>query len=58
MFIKMLFTSPLQFAIICLILVFSICLHEYFHAWTAYREGDHDAAEFMTLNPFRHTFSC
>lgn len=53
MFIKMLFTSPLQFAIICLILIFSICLHEYFHAWTAYREGDYDAAEFMTLNPLR-----
>lgn len=53
MFIEKLFTSPLQFAIICLILIFSICLHEYFHAWTAYREGDSDAAEFMTLNPLR-----
>ena len=40
MFIQTLFKSPLQFLTVCLILVFSICLHEYFHAWTAYREGD------------------
>lgn len=53
MFIQMLFKSPLQFLTVCLILVFSICLHEYFHAWTAYREGDESAAEFMTLNPLR-----
>ncbi|MBO4630289.1 MAG: site-2 protease family protein [Lentisphaeria bacterium] len=53
MFIKMLFSSPLQFLMICLILVFSICLHEYCHAWMACREGDADAAEYMTLNPFR-----
>ena len=53
MFIQTLFKSPLQFLTVCLILVFSICLHEYFHAWTAYREGDESAAEFMTLNPLR-----
>ena len=53
MFIQTLFKSPLQFLTVCLILVFSICLHEYFHAWMAYREGDESAAEFMTLNPFR-----
>ena len=53
MFIQTLFKSPLQFLTVCLILVFSICLHEYFHAWTACREGDEGAAEFMTLNPLR-----
>ena len=53
MFIQTLFKSPLQFLTVCLILVFSICLHEYFHAWTAYREGDESAADFMTLNPLR-----
>lgn len=53
MFIQMLFTAPMQFLMICLILVFSICLHEYCHAWMAYHEGDDGAAEFMTLNPFR-----
>ncbi|MBO4648301.1 MAG: site-2 protease family protein [Lentisphaeria bacterium] len=53
MFIQMLFKAPFQFLMICLVLVFSICLHEYFHAWMAYREGDYGATEFMTLNPLR-----
>jgi len=53
MFIQTLFKSPLQFLTTCLILVFSICLHEYCHAWTAWREGDEGASEYMTLNPFR-----
>ena len=53
MLIKMLFSSPLQFLMICLILMFSICLHEYCHAWMAYREGDEGAAEYMSLNPLR-----
>ena len=53
MFIQTLFKSPMQFLTVCLILVFSICLHEYFHAWAAYREGDESASEFMTLNPLR-----
>ena len=53
MFIKTLFTEPLHFLMVCVILVFSICLHEYCHAWMAYREGDDGASEFMTLNPLR-----
>ena len=53
MFIQTLFKSPIQFLTICVILVFSICLHEYFHAWMAYREGDSSASEYMTLNPLR-----
>lgn len=53
MFIQTLFRSPLQFLAICLILVFSICLHEFCHAWIANREGDVSAAEYMTLNPFK-----
>ena len=53
MFIQTLFKSPLQFLTICVILVFSICLHEFCHAWMAYREGDDSAAEYMTLNPFK-----
>ena len=53
MFIKTLFTEPLHFLMVCVILVFSICLHEYCHAWMAVREGDDGAAEFMTLNPLR-----
>lgn len=53
MFIQTLFKSPLQFLTICLILVFSICLHECCHAWIAFREGDDTASEYMTLNPFK-----
>ncbi len=53
MFIQTLFKSPIQFLTICVILVFSICLHEYCHAWMAYREGDDSASEYMTLNPLR-----
>ncbi|MBR4666636.1 MAG: site-2 protease family protein [Lentisphaeria bacterium] len=53
MFIQTLFRSPVQFLTICVILVFSICLHEYCHAWMAYREGDGSASEYMTLNPLR-----
>ena len=53
MFIQTLFKSPVQFLTICVILVFSICLHEYCHAWMAYREGDSSASEYMTLNPLR-----
>ena len=53
MFIQTLFKSPLNFLTVCLILIFSICLHEFCHAWMAYREGDAGAAEFMTLNPFK-----
>ena len=53
MFIKTLFISPLQFLTTCLVLVFSICLHEYCHAWMAFREGDDSAAEYLTLNPFK-----
>ena len=53
MFIQTLFKSPLSFLTVCLILIFSICLHEFCHAWMAYREGDDSAAEYMTLNPFK-----
>ncbi len=53
MFIQMLYKSPLQFLTSCLVLVFSICLHEYCHAWMACREGDYGASEYMTLNPLR-----
>ena len=53
MFIQTLFKSPVQFLTICVILVFSICLHECCHAWIAFREGDDTASEYMTLNPFK-----
>ena len=40
---------------ITLVVVFSICLHEFFHAWTALRFGDTTAADrgHLTLNPLK-----
>lgn len=36
--------------------VFSVCLHEFAHAWVAYRGGDYTVVEkgYLTLNPFRY----
>lgn len=36
--------------------VVSLCLHEFAHAYLAYRAGDHsvEAAGYLTLNPFRY----
>jgi Zn-dependent protease len=36
--------------------VVSLCLHEFAHAYTAYRAGDHsvEAAGYLTLNPFKY----
>jgi Zn-dependent protease len=36
--------------------IVSLCLHEYAHAMTAYRSGDHSVAErgYLTLNPLRY----
>lgn len=55
MFIKMLFTDPRFFAASILIVVFSICLHEFLHAWTALKMGDPTAADHghLTMNPFK-----
>ncbi len=37
--------------------VVSLCLHEFGHAFTAWRFGDHDVATrgYLTLNPFKYT---
>lgn len=37
--------------------VVSLCLHEFGHAFTAWRFGDHDAATrgYLSLNPFKYT---
>ena len=55
MFIKMLFTDPRTFAASILIVVFSICLHEFLHAWVALKMGDPTAADHghLTMNPFK-----
>lgn len=55
MFIKTLFTEPRFFAASVLVVVFSICLHEFLHAWAALKMGDPTAADrgHLTMNPFR-----
>ena len=37
--------------------VVSLCLHEFGHAFTAWRFGDHDVAVrgYLTLNPFKYS---
>ncbi|MHB9140074.1 MAG: site-2 protease family protein [Victivallaceae bacterium] len=55
LFINQLFTDPEVFFAKVLMVVFSICCHEYSHAWTALRQGDPTAAEqgHLTLNPLK-----
>ena len=55
MFIKTLFSDPRLFFSQLLIVVFSICLHEYIHTLTAYKLGDSTAADrgHLTLNPLK-----
>lgn len=51
----MLFNDPRSFAATALIVIFSICLHEYMHALAALKMGDPTAAArgHLTMNPFR-----
>lgn len=55
MFIQTLFSNPRLFLSRLLIVVFSICIHEYIHALVAYKCGDSTAADHghLTLNPFK-----
>lgn len=53
LFIQTLFTNPTYFLMVCLIVVFSVCLHEYFHAQVAVLEGDYSLSDHLTLNPFK-----
>ncbi len=55
LFIQQLFESPRYFFAITLLVVFSICVHEFCHAYAALRQGDATAAErgHLTLNPLR-----
>lgn len=53
MFIEMVQTDPGQYIGWIAIVGFSICVHEYAHAYTAYKFGDETAADegHLTLNP-------
>ena len=55
LFILRAFTEPKTFFMLTLVVIFSICLHEFFHAWTALRFGDTTAADrgHLTLNPLK-----
>ncbi len=53
LFIQVLFTNPTYFLMVCLIVVFSVCLHEYFHAQMAVIEGDYTLRDHLTLNPLK-----
>lgn len=51
--------SGVRFGVFCLVIggwVVSLCLHEFAHAYTAYRAGDRsvEAAGYLTLNPLKY----
>ena len=45
------------FLIVTVLWVFSVCLHEFGHAWVAYHGGDYtvEAKGYLTMNPLRYT---
>ena len=45
LFIDELFTNPESFCVKVLMVVFSICCHEFSHAWVALKQGDPTAAD-------------
>ncbi|MCF7855109.1 MAG: site-2 protease family protein [Candidatus Pacebacteria bacterium] len=53
MFIQLLWQRPDFYVVWVTVVVFSICVHEYMHAWVAYRMGDDTAVRqgYLTLNP-------
>lgn len=55
LFILEAFREPKLFLMKTLVVVFSICLHEFCHAWTALKFGDTTAADrgHLTLNPLK-----
>ncbi|HEY2952335.1 MAG TPA: site-2 protease family protein [Verrucomicrobiae bacterium] len=44
------------FFIVTILWVFSVCLHEFGHAWAAYRGGDYTVRDkgYLTMNPFKY----
>lgn len=53
LFIQQLYKNPSYFFMVCLIVIFSVCVHEFCHAWTAVREGDYTLEDHLTLNPLK-----
>ena len=54
-FITALWQDPYWFFCASFLVVFSICCHEFMHAWVALKEGDPTAADegHLTLNPIK-----
>lgn len=52
-FIQVLFQDPREFITHVLVVIFSICVHEFAHAWVALKRGDDTAAQagHLSLNP-------
>ena len=55
LFISYLWRDPQLFFAVSIIVIFSICCHEFVHAYTALKCGDDTAAKmgYLTLNPFK-----
>lgn len=56
MLLSLLQSAPLTFAIVAVVLLYSLALHELGHAWVADRMGDKTARNLgrVTLNPIKH----
>lgn len=55
LFITSLWQDPYLFFCAAFLVIFSICCHEFMHAWAALKEGDPTAADrgHLTLNPLK-----
>ena len=54
--ISLLFTNPLLFLVLAVVLLYSVIAHEVAHGWVAYLFGDDTAKHYgrLTLNPASH----
>lgn len=54
--LRLLFSDPAAFAILSILLLYSVIFHELAHGWVAYRMGDATAKWLgrLTLNPVKH----
>ena len=54
-FIEFLWKDPQFFFAVTFLVVFSVCCHEFMHAWVALKQGDPTAADagHLTLNPMK-----
>lgn len=54
--LSLLFTQPLVFFILIIVVLLGIAVHEYAHAYSAYKLGDDTAAQLgrLTMNPLAH----